>query len=228
MTKSSIINHKELKFFISKILKKAGLDNYSNKSVTTGLYEATIIDVNNCYGKDNVWVNVSQNPDPIAPNDTFVCFQEIGSLPLTVVSGPREKISWSTGDTTKEIFVDIEGVYEVTATNLNGCIGKDTVEVFRECPSLLWIPNAFSPNHDGTNDFFGPEAINIYDFDFYIFNRWGELLFHSVNIDEKWDGTFKGKDCQIDVYVWKMYYRTEEKYGGYKLQQKHGNVTLLR
>ena len=42
MTKSSIINHKELKFFISKILKKAGLDNYSNKSVTTGLYEASL------------------------------------------------------------------------------------------------------------------------------------------------------------------------------------------
>ena len=195
---------------------------------TTGLYEATIIDVNNCYGKDTIWVNVSQNPEPIAPNDTFVCFQEIGSLSLSAVSGPRDEISWSTGDTTKEIFVDIEGVYEVTATNLNGCIGKDTVEVLRECPSLLWIPNAFSPNHDGTNDFFGPEAINIYDFDFYVFNRWGELLFHSVNIDDKWDGTFKGKDCQVDVYVWKINYRTEEQYGGYKLQQKHGNVTLLR
>ena len=195
---------------------------------TTGIYEATIMDLNNCIGKDTVLVNVSRNPQPIAPNDTAVCFQEIEVLPLSVVSGARDQIFWSTGDTTNDIFIDVEGVYEVTAINLDGCIGKDTVEVFRECPSLLWIPNAFTPDQDGVNDVFGPEAINIYDYDFYVFNRWGELLFHSTNIENKWDGTFNGRNCQIDVYVWKLYYRTEEEHGGLKRQVEVGNVTLLR
>ena len=195
---------------------------------TTGIYEATIMDLNNCIGKDTVLVNVSRNPQPIAPNDTAVCFQEIEVLPLSAVSGARDQIFWSTGDTTNDIFIDIEGVYEVTAINLDGCIGKDTVEVFRECPSLLWIPNAFTPDQDGVNDVFGPEAINIYDYDFYVFNRWGELLFHSTNIENKWDGTFNGRNCQIDVYVWKLYYRTEEEHGGLKRQVEVGNVTLLR
>ena len=61
-----------------------------------------------------------------------------------------------------------------------------------------------------------------------MFNRWGELLFHSTNIENKWDGTFNGRNCQIDVYVWKLYYRTEEEHGGLKRQVEVGNVTLLR
>jgi len=195
---------------------------------TTGVFEATIMDLNNCIGKDTIRVNVSRNPSPNAPNDTLVCFQEIGVLPLTVVAGARDQILWSTGDTTNDIFIDAEGVYEVLATNLDGCVGKDTIEVIRECPSLLWIPNAFTPDQDGINDFFGPKAINIYDFDFYVFNRWGELLFHSTNIENQWDGTFKGSHCQIDIYVWKLYYRTEEEHGGLKRQVQVGNVTLLR
>ncbi len=195
---------------------------------TTGVYEATITDFNNCSDIDTIRVNVFQKPNPIVPGDTFVCFEEIKVLPLMVVSGARDYVLWSTGDTTREILIDSEGSYEVTLTNLNGCSSKDTVEVFRECPSLIWVPNAFSPDQDGINDFFGPKAINILDFDFYIFNRWGELLFHSTNINHQWDGTYNGKDCQVDIYVWKLYYRTEESYGGYRRQQKYGNVTLLR
>ena len=195
---------------------------------TTGLYEATITDGNGCSGKDTIGVTVSHNPTPVASNDTVVCMQEIGTLPLTVAAGIRDVVTWNTGETENDIIIDVEGTYTVTAVNGDGCIGHDTVQVDRKCVSSIWIPNAFTPDQDGINDFFGPKGINITDFDFYVFNRWGEQIFHSTDMDDKWDGTYMGRECQIDVYVWKLYYRTEEDYGGWRREQQVGTCTLYR
>ena len=70
--------------------------------------------------------------------------------------------------------------------------------------------------------------INIYEYDFYIVDRWGEEIFHSSDINNKWDGTYLGRPVQVDVYVWKVYYRTEESYGGLKRRHQFGTVTVLR
>ena len=194
----------------------------------SGSYEAKILDLNNCSGKDEVEVIVSSSPNPVLPNDTSVCFQEINGLPLKVNVESRDKVLWSTGDTSISINIHDEGSYEVLVTNINGCIGKDTVEVITKCPSSLWIPNAFTPNNDGINDFFGPKAINIFDYDFYIFNRFGELIFYSNNINDQWDGTFEGDNCQIGVYVWKLNYRSLETNDRYKTYEEAGSFNLLR
>ena len=56
----------------------------------------------------------------------------------------------------------------------------------------------------GKNDIFMPEGIGIYrdHFEFYVFNRWGELIFESYNPELGWDGTYMNKTVQIDAYVW--------------------------
>ncbi len=89
-------------------------------------------------------------------------------------------------------------------------------------------PNAFTPDNDGINDGFGPQGINITNLDFYVFNRWGEQIFHSISMDDKWDGKVNGNIVPVDVYIWKIFYRTEEDYGGLKSRQKVGTVTVLR
>ncbi|MBN8578177.1 MAG: PKD domain-containing protein [Cytophagales bacterium] len=76
------------------------------------------------------------------------------------------------------------------------------------------IPNAFSPslsatgggggNSDGTNDIFLPLMRGVVQFELMIFNRWGELLFESRDPERGWDGTYQGKLCQQDVYVYKV------------------------
>ncbi|HRF34927.1 MAG TPA: gliding motility-associated C-terminal domain-containing protein, partial [Cyclobacteriaceae bacterium] len=76
------------------------------------------------------------------------------------------------------------------------------------------IPNAFSPNlsatgsgggnSDGTNDIFLPVMRGVTEFELLIFNRWGELLFESRDPERGWDGTYQGKLCQQDVYVYKV------------------------
>ena len=103
------------------------------------------------------------------------------------------------------------GVYVVQQVVMNsfGCTDTayNNVEVVPEY--VFYIPNAFTPtNHDGVNDTFGPTIIG-YDIDTYemmIFDRWGNLIYKTTDINKGWDGKANGGDkiAQIDVYVWKV------------------------
>jgi gliding motility-associated-like protein len=64
----------------------------------------------------------------------------------------------------------------------------------------------------------------VVDFKFQIFNRWGELIFETFDIKQGWDGYYRGKLCQQDVYVWKAYLKLNNG----KIFNKTGDVTLLR
>jgi gliding motility-associated-like protein len=108
--------------------------------------------------------------------------------------------------------------------NLWGC--KDTIiKAIRVVEDVVYyVPNAFTPNGDGTNDLFGPKGYGKFDFTLSIHDRWGEKLFESRSLNDAWDGTFNGEPCKSDVYVWKM---TVILPGG-KKEIKTGHVTLLR
>ncbi len=98
-------------------------------------------------------------------------------------------------------------------------------EVFVSSEGYIRIPDAFMPNGDGKNDIFKPSIYeSISEYDFTIFNRWGEKIFQSKNIEEGWDGYYNGKLCMQDVYVWKIIgvYRNGQ------IFEKVGNVTLIR
>ena len=100
----------------------------------------------------------------------------------------------------------------------------DTVTVFVH----QVIPNAFTPNNDGMNDSFkilGLPVENITRFQIQIFDRWGQVIFESNNIDEGWDGTFKGKPCPPEVYNWMIYYETNSRKD--RISNK-GQVMLIR
>jgi gliding motility-associated-like protein len=92
----------------------------------------------------------------------------------------------------------------------------------------IFFPNAFTPNDDGLNDFFGPAGINFEEFsefDLYIYNRWGQEIFHSTDPDVPWKGSVKneGKICQDGVYTWILF--LSDRYG--ESFKKKGIVTLL-
>ncbi len=71
---------------------------------------------------------------------------------------------------------------------------------------VFYIPNAFTPNADGINDYFFGSGIGIIVYDLWILDRWGNMIFHGNDLNDKWDGKANhGKDgAQIDVYVWKV------------------------
>lgn len=114
--------------------------------------------------------------------------------------------------------------YRVKATK----IGTDTVswsnDICFNFDPVLFIPNAFSPNRDDFNDLFVLKGGALSALDFKIYNRWGEKLFESKDLSDKWDGKYKDKDVPQDVYV---YYCIYYGFDGRKYSTK-GTITLLR
>ena len=66
------------------------------------------------------------------------------------------------------------------------------------------MPTAFTPDSDGVNDQFGAKGINVKDFHLEVFNRWGEKIFESTDINTHWDGTYQGSHAQQGSYVYNL------------------------
>ena len=118
--------------------------------------------------------------------------------------------------------------YVLTVTDEDGCIAVDTITIFVrpfECEMpYIFIPNAFTPNNDGKNDMLYVRANGVAEFYFAVYNRGGQLVFETSNLDIGWNGTFKNYPLAPDVF-------------GYILKVKclngndffrKGNITLLR
>ena len=75
------------------------------------------------------------------------------------------------------------------------------------------MPNTFTPDGDNYNEFFTPvftSGYDPYDFDLYIFNRWGEIIWESHDASAGWDGTYGGNLVQDGTYTWKIEFKTTE------------------
>ena len=114
--------------------------------------------------------------------------------------------------------------YFVTVTNANGCQATDSIFVEVDPSSSLYIPNIFSPNDDGNNDVYLVRGKGISLFLLQIYNRWGQLVFESNDIENGWDGTKDGNPFNQGVFVYKI---TATMSSGKKINET-GNVTLIR
>ena len=81
-----------------------------------------------------------------------------------------------------------------TSVSNDGCLKHEK--------SYIYVPNAFTPNHDGINDRFGAKGMYITQYVLRVYNRWGELVFESISMANTWDGTFHGRECPLDSYIW--------------------------
>ncbi len=103
-----------------------------------------------------------------------------------------------------------EESFSVSLTVLDSlnCKSEITKSVTFSGETKVYIPNTFSPNQDVWNNTFGPEYFGfIENYALTIFDRWGDKVFTSEDINFRWDGTFKGTDCKQDVYTWQMSYQ---------------------
>lgn len=119
------------------------------------------------------------------------------------------------------------GTYLITATSYSGdCYKEDKliVEVI-ECDStLIWVPNAFTPNADNKNYEFGAYGINIKTFKMEIYDRWGELLFLSEDVNKRWNGLSSNNiPYPQDVYSYKILYQDTDN----RFHQLFGRITLI-
>ena len=110
--------------------------------------------------------------------------------------------------------------------NTFGCWDTVQHEVIIGPEFTFYIPNAFTPNGDGTNDYFYGHGVGIVDYDLYIFDRWGNMIFHGHDLNDMWDGRANGGSdvAQQDVYVWKV--KLTDVFG--KKHDYIGTVTIVK
>lgn len=123
----------------------------------------------------------------------------------------------------REAYYTVKLVASNTALNCSDS-ARQTITVLDFC--RIEVPTAFTPNNDGLNDYFRPHnALKALNYEFKVFNRWGQLVFRSNNWQEKWDGRVKGNLQTTGVYVWMLSYTHRD------TKQpvfKKGTVTLIR
>ena len=140
-------------------------------------------------------------------------------------ANPKATWLWSTGETTSSISVKHDGLYTSTVT-IDQCSTSDDIVVKKDC--YIDVPNSFTPNGDGVNDYFFPRQFlseGVVGFTMNIFDRWGEKIFATTSANGRgWDGTFNGKNQPEGVYIYDI--RVALKNG--RTESYTGNLTLLR
>jgi gliding motility-associated-like protein len=121
---------------------------------------------------------------------------------------------------------DSTTTYVVTLINQFGCRTSDSVTLTILCPEdVVFIPNAFTPNGDGLDDVFYVRSMGLLQVNYFrVFDRWGQLLFETNDLNIGWDGTFKGQKLPPAVYVYDFNGVCST---GATIDKK-GNVTLIR
>ncbi len=196
---------------------------------TSGDYNQTLTDVNGCDSLVTLHLEIEEPSVEIVPSGDDFC--EFGELVLTAVSDYDEYL-WSTGDTTQFISVTTpQTLYTVTVTQ-GECQASAKYET-PDCPLNIFIPSCITPSlQDGKNDYLClPEYVHrfISDFDIEIYNRWGEMVFKSNDVNFRWygnlDGNGKGTRVHVsDVYAYVIHY---SRIGEGKMYVKKGTVTVL-
>ena len=219
------------------------LNNQSNATgaysgLDTGSYECAVIDSHGCADSTNVSIT---QPLPvyisISPDSLFVNLGKTIQLNATSNFDPSTTYLWGPSFGLSCIdcpdpVVDINNTAQYTVlvtANINGnnCTADTNITVTVIPDYDLFIPNVFTPNNDGKNDFFqifgnlpALKFIHI-----MLFDRIGELVFESNEINFKWDGTFKGQLLPPAVYVYTLRAVFDDDHTD-KLY--NGTVTLLR
>ncbi len=200
-----------------------GQTDTSATNLTAGNYTLIVQDANDC--ADTVTFTV--NPAVVTyagPNDTLVLANQPVTLTVTSTD-PNIQVEWTGGDA-PQTGVSIEvshtdtTVYYINAVS-GDCVFADTVIIAIQ-PERFIMPNAFTPNGDGDNDSFYPLAAGVEVFEFYVWSRWGDLVYDDPK--KGWNGEHNGQPAPTDIYVYRIAYRRLD---GTEMMQK-GDVVLLR
>lgn len=118
------------------------------------------------------------------------------------------------------------GEYFITliATDVNGCKDSITKPIYIQEEFYIYIPNTFLPDENRINDVFSGNFIGVEWINIEIYDRWGERLYFSDQLDFKWDGTYKGVKVPDGVYTWKLIYRRNKR----QEEQIVGHVTVIK
>ncbi|MBX7176898.1 MAG: gliding motility-associated C-terminal domain-containing protein [Saprospiraceae bacterium] len=238
---------------LNKILVTGGIGPYQYEldgniisglpvsNLSPGLHTLKVLDKNGCETSNNFTidqpsaVSVSLPPSASVDAGNGLTLNFTTTIPADSIASiewsPSDKLSCTDCPNPTTTALDEETVFTVTITNKNGCTATASIRI-QVIKRGIWVPDVFSPNGDGINDYFYPVAapgsykqVRLLQ----IFDRWGELVFHKENFQpnldiEGWNGQFKGVGLNPGVYVYQLILE----WNNGELANLQGDVSLIR
>ncbi len=182
-----------------------------------------LVENENCYSTDSAYLGFKTIPINGLPEDTVLCEGQEMQFDF---ENEDNTYLWQDSISSSSYTINNEGIYSLLITNECGSAKFNMLVLLEDCSCSLYLPNAFSPGNGGINETFEvfPDCELTY-FSMKIFNRWGQQVFESEDVEDEWDGTLRGGILPQDVYVYKLEYSFDE---DRSYESEIGTVTLLK
>lgn len=221
----------ELPATISTNISNADMYLWSTGDVTNeatiseaGLYSVEVTD-NTCPSSDDIYVSYLTLPEIYLSTNTVTLCEGEKEI-INAVLANFDSFYWENGQEQLEIIVSTTGFETIDATNYCGTTSASVEVIVEDCEHNLFIPNAFTPNEDGVNDLFEVVAVNFNDAELWIYNRFGELVYYTADINQKWNGSGQEETHygQSEVYIYQ--FKGNTILG--KAVEHFGHITVVR
>ena len=195
-------------------------------------YTAVATDALGCKTTDHINISVrdfkavlTATPDPVISGTTVTLtpsantgFDVVGWLPAQYFLSQQANVQTLT-------ITDSSKTFYTVLRSFNGCLDTASVKVnVEDNTKELFIPNAFTPNYDGRNDIFKVYGTSVKSIEMRIYNQWGNLLYETKDNNKGWDGTYKGKQQPVGIYLYtiKIYLYNNSSV------TRNGTISLIR
>jgi gliding motility-associated-like protein len=220
-----------------------GCENVFNVYEEGGVYSValTAYDDNGCFNDVtyNDFITVYQTPTAAMNIDPAYLYPDIPTTNILNESVGGDTFVWNMGDTPLDFMGFEPGAYtyspnlidtfyvSLTAYTDEGCIDSTQGFVAFLNDPFLYAPNSFTPDANILNDvwipiFSSPQYLKRYNLDIY--NRWGERVFETTDLNQGWDGTYQGSPVQDGTYTWKINFRWYDQ----RAFELTGHITLIK
>ncbi len=224
---------------IPNVVRYTWQDGSSNSTfiaTEAGTYHVEVEDANQCVLRDTIQMDILLEPRPVnLPTDTTVCEDNLITLNAYEPNATNwdwigESAFFNQNLPNDSVFiVTFPGLYSVTISNRCAEVAQSIQVTHEDCSCTPYVPNAFTPNNDGVNDFFQVyNTCPIENFELRIFDRWGNHIFQSTDPTAQWDGTYQGQALTPGVYVWQIRYESSNARGEVVSTVRTGDVTIMK
>ncbi|GAB3265672.1 hypothetical protein GCM10027347_33580 [Larkinella harenae] len=183
------------------------------------------VEQDRCVATDSVQVQYVLPPRLNLGPDQNLCGADVFTIRPDYAEGT---FRWQDQTETVERTIGYSGLFRATVSNACATVSDTLVVSYGDCGCIIHTPDSFTPNNDGNNDVFQPIACGDIEITtFSVFNRWGELIFHTSEPPFEWNGQYQDTRCPTGVYGWQIKYRLRQG-TGFIAHQKNGALSLFR
>jgi gliding motility-associated-like protein len=201
-------------------------------AVGAGTYAIIYTISGTCGAADTVNISVVASPNATLTASDESCIGMADGTAAISASGGTSPYTylWQNSQTSASISGLAPGSYSVILSDANGCFIVDTATILASTEPcevivpVIYVPNVFSPNGDGINDVLFVHGQGVATLEFKIFDRWGEVVFQTTDLNTGWDGTFRGKTMNNAVFV----YLLDASFVNGETVSRTGNVSIVK